>query len=59
MPVIELLVFVPTGLVVYGLSLSWPRRGRWLAARFMCVLTLLPMVLVALPRIYFWGRLLF
>ena len=42
------------GLAVAGslLIVAWPRRGRWMATRFLCALTLLPMVLVAFPRMY-------
>jgi hypothetical protein len=51
-PVPTVCVFLVTGLIGYTLCLAWPGRGRWLAARLFCVLTLLPMVLMALPRIH-------
>ena len=57
-PVTEVCVFLAAALVGYALLLVLPGRGRWLAARLMCALTLLPTVLVALPRIYFSARLI-
>jgi arylsulfatase A-like enzyme len=51
-PVTNVCVFLVTGSIGYTLCLAWPGRGRWLAARLFCVLTLLPMVLMALPRIH-------
>ena len=51
-PVTNVCVFLAMGLVGCLLGLAWPRRGRWLAARVLCALTLLPMLLVAFPRMY-------
>jgi arylsulfatase A-like enzyme len=31
---------------------AWPRGGRWLFARVICALTLLPSILIFVPRIY-------
>jgi arylsulfatase A-like enzyme len=51
-PVTNLIVFLV--LLVLGclVSWAWPSRGRWLFARALCALTMLPMVLVAFPRVY-------
>ena len=51
-PVTYLCVFLALGLLAWIVGLAWPRRGRWLCARVWCALALLPMVLVAFPRIY-------
>lgn len=51
-PLSNLVVFLVIGLLLYLVALAWPRRGFWLGARLLCALTLLPMILVAFPRIY-------
>ncbi len=51
-PVANLGVFLTVGLLGWIACRAWPRRGRWLCVRIACALTLLPMFLVALPRIY-------
>ena len=51
-PLSNLCVFLTLGLVGCGVILVWPRRGRWLFARGLCALALLPAMLVAFPRIY-------
>jgi arylsulfatase A-like enzyme len=51
-PVTDLVIFLALGVLGCGVSWAWPSRGRWLFARVLCALTLLPMVLVAFPRIY-------
>jgi len=51
-PVANLCIFFAFG-VVSGLAvLVWPRRGSWVAVRFLCGLTLLPPLLAAFPQIY-------
>jgi arylsulfatase A-like enzyme len=45
-------VFMAMGLAGWGLILVWPRGGRWLVARGLCALTLLPAFLIAIPWIY-------
>ena len=40
------------GVVGCVLALAWPNRGRWVLLRFLCALTLLPALLVAVPQIY-------
>ena len=54
-PVSNLCVFLALGLFGCGVILVWPRRGRWLFARVLCAMTLLPTILVAFPRIYSAG----
>ncbi len=51
-PLSNLCVFLMLGLVGCVVVLAWPRRGRWLFARILCAITLLPPILVAFPRIY-------
>jgi arylsulfatase A-like enzyme len=51
-PVTNLGVFLVLGLFGWIAGLAWPCRGRWLFARTLCALVLLPMVLIAFPRIY-------
>ncbi len=48
----NLCIFLALGCFGCILSLAWPRPGSWLFARVLCALALLPMVLVAFPRIY-------
>ncbi len=51
-PVTNFCVFLAVGLVGCVAGLVARRRARWLLRRGLCALTLLPMVLVAFPRIY-------
>jgi arylsulfatase A-like enzyme len=51
-PMTNLGVFLVLGLCGWIVGLAWPRRGRRLFARILCALLLLPMLLVAFPRIY-------
>ena len=51
-PLSNLCVLFALGLLGCGVILAWPRAGRWLFARVLCALTLLPSILIALPRIY-------
>jgi arylsulfatase A-like enzyme len=51
-PVTNLCVFLVLGLFGWIAGLAWPRRARWLFARILCALVLLPMFLIAFPRIY-------
>ena len=52
-PVTNLLIFLGLGLVL-GLFIVWrPAPGRWLHARMLCAMTLLPSLLVAVPEVYF------
>ncbi len=51
-PVTNLCVFLTVGLSAWIACWAWPRSGLWLCVRLLCALTLLPMFLVAFPRIY-------
>jgi arylsulfatase A-like enzyme len=51
-PLSNLCIFLTLGFIACGIILVWPRRGRWLFARGLCALALLPALLVAFPRIY-------
>jgi arylsulfatase A-like enzyme len=51
-PLTDLGVFLVLGLFGWILGLAWPRRGRWIFSRILCALVLLPMALIAFPRIY-------
>jgi Sulfatase len=51
-PVTNLCVFLAFGLLGWIVGLAWARRGHWLFLRVLCAITLLPVVLVAFPRIY-------
>jgi arylsulfatase A-like enzyme len=51
-PLSNVCVFLALGLFGSLVILLWPRRGRWLMARGLCGLTLLPSLIVAFPRIY-------
>jgi arylsulfatase A-like enzyme len=50
-PLTNLLIFLAFGLAL-GLLVLCGRRGRWLAVRLLCALTLLPLLWAAFPRIY-------
>jgi arylsulfatase A-like enzyme len=51
-PLTNLGVFLTIGLGGWGVSRIWRRSGSWLVARGMCALVLLPVFLIAFPRIY-------
>jgi arylsulfatase A-like enzyme len=51
-PLTNLLIFLAAGAVLAPLAWLGGRRGRWLAARLLCALTLLPLAWAAFPRIY-------
>jgi arylsulfatase A-like enzyme len=51
-PVTNLYVFLALGIVTYFASLAWPRRDHGLVTRLLCALTVLPVLLVAVPRVY-------
>jgi arylsulfatase A-like enzyme len=51
-PSINLAVFLVTGLVLSALVLCWRPRGRWIAARLLAALTVLPPIWAAFPQIY-------
>jgi arylsulfatase A-like enzyme len=51
-PLLNLSVFLVLSAAGCVLILIWPHRGRWLILRTLCALTLLPIGLVAGPRIY-------
>lgn len=51
-PLTNLLIFLLLGLVLALLTFAWPSRGRWVSARLLCGLTVLPLFWSAFPRIY-------
>jgi arylsulfatase A-like enzyme len=51
-PLANLAVFLGMGLCLAGLTRIWPRFGAWLSPRFLCALAILPVLIVANPRIY-------
>ena len=51
-PLANLCLFVASGVILKLLLLAWPRRVNWLAPRLICSLTLIPILLVGLPRIH-------
>jgi arylsulfatase A-like enzyme len=51
-PLTNLCLFLALGVVWKLLLWAWPRRVNWLAPRLLCSLTLLPLLLVGLPRIH-------
>jgi len=51
-PLTNLCLFLALGIVLILLLLAWPRRVSWLAPRLLCSLTMLPLLLVGLPRIH-------
>ncbi len=51
-PLADLLVLLLVGLVGCLVVILRPAGGRWAVARTLCALTLLPMLLVAFPKVY-------
>src|SRR5579883_1210548 len=51
-PLINLGLFLALGIACKLLARAWPRRVDWLAPRLLASLTLLPPLLVGLPRIH-------
>ena len=51
-PLTNLGVFLALGFSGWMAGLIWPRSVRWLLTRILCTLVLLPMPLIAFPRIY-------
>ena len=51
-PVTNLALFVALGALGCLVSSAWPNRGWWVFARALCALTLLPIFLIAFPRVY-------
>jgi arylsulfatase A-like enzyme len=51
-PLTNLCLFLALGTAMKLLVLVWPRRVHWLAPRLVCSLTLLPAIMVGLPRIH-------
>ena len=51
-PLSNVCVFLTLGFLGCGVVLIWPRRGRWLLARGLAAMAILPPILVAVPRIY-------
>src|SRR5262249_34097880 len=51
-PATYLGVFPVLGFIGWCAGLAWPRGARWLSTRILCTLVLLPVALIAFPRIY-------
>ena len=51
-PLANMVVFLGLGLFLAAMTARWRRRGGWLSSRFFCALTILPMLMVAVPRIF-------
>lgn len=51
-PLTDLVVFLALGVPLWLLEWRGGRRGRWLARRLLCALTLLPPIWAASPRIF-------
>jgi arylsulfatase A-like enzyme len=51
-PTVYLCIFAVMGALGRFAVLIWPRYGRWLLARLLCAVFLLPIALIAFPRIY-------
>jgi arylsulfatase A-like enzyme len=51
-PLTDLLIFLLVGSVGSLAVLLRPSGGRWASVRMLCALTLLPMLLVSVPRVY-------
>ncbi len=54
-PLSSLLLFAAMGLFLALATRFWPRRGRWLVARFLCFMVILPVPLVIGPQIAPWA----
>ncbi len=54
-PLSNLLLLTLLGLFLALGTMLWPRRGGWLAARFIGFVAVLPVVAVAGPRLYPWA----
>ncbi len=51
-PLTNLCLFLALGSVLKLLARAWPRRVQWLTPRLLAALTILPILLVGLPRIH-------
>jgi arylsulfatase A-like enzyme len=51
-PLVNLGIFLALGCLGCLVCVAQPRRGRWLLARVLCAVTILPVFLVGFPRIY-------
>jgi arylsulfatase A-like enzyme len=51
-PLVNLLIFLALGVTLWVVSRCSPDRGRWLATRFLCAMTLLSPFWAAFPRIH-------
>jgi arylsulfatase A-like enzyme len=51
-PMANVGIFVALGVLGCLIGLAWRRGGRWLRVRALCALVLLPVLLVAFPRVY-------
>ena len=51
-PLTNVCVFAVVGLLVQIADLFWPRLGRWIGVRLLCALSLSPVLMIALPRLY-------
>ncbi|HZW33104.1 MAG TPA: sulfatase [Isosphaeraceae bacterium] len=51
-PLVDLLIFSGFGLVLAMVTKRWPRRGGWLGPRLILFWAVLPVLLIADPRIY-------
>lgn len=51
-PLTNLLIFVVLGFVAWPFLWAWPRRASWLLARGLCTLTIWPMLLAGMPKIF-------
>jgi arylsulfatase A-like enzyme len=51
-PLANMVVFIGVGVCLAALTRLCPRLGRWLSARTLCALSLLPSLVVAAPRIF-------
>jgi arylsulfatase A-like enzyme len=57
-PLSNVCIFLVVGLLVQISAWFRPRLGRWIGVRLLCALSLSPMLLIALPRIYSFACLL-
>ncbi len=51
-PLANLCLFLALGVILKLLRLAWPRQVNWLAPRLLCSLTVVPILLVGMPRIH-------